>query len=114
MGNPVRRDYNAATAIPGPQSPINLDFLPLSSTTFAVAIADGTASYSVELTLDDVNDPPPGGVIWFPHKDFPAGTAASKYGELFTPWRWARINIASLTGTVVFYCSQTLDASGSY
>lgn len=113
MGNPSRQNFSAATASLGPQEPKALDFLPLTSCTLAVAILSGEAAYSVEVTLDDVNDPAVT-PVWFPHKDFPAATAASKYGELFSPWRWVRINIATLTGSVSFYVSQSLDASGSF
>lgn len=113
MGNPSRQNFSAATAALGPQEPKALDFLPLTSCTLAAAILSGEAAYSVEMTLDDVNDPvvTP---VWFTHEDFPAGTVVSAYSELFSPWLWVRINIASLTGDVSFYVSQSLEASGSY
>jgi hypothetical protein len=113
MGNPSRQTFDVATTTPGPQEAKCLDFLPLSAATLAVAITSGTASYSVEMTLDDLNDPEVT-PVWFTHKDFPAATAASKYGELFAPWRWVRINIAQITGSMSFYVSQSLDASGSF
>lgn len=113
MGNPSRQKFNAVSASLGPQEAKGLDFLPLTSCTLAVAIETGEATYSVELTLDDVNDPAvvP---VWFTHKEFPADTAVSKYDELFTPWRFVRLNIASITGAMSFYVSQSLDASGSF
>lgn len=114
MGNPSRQVFNAATdAVTGPQEPKCLDFLPLTSCTLAVAITDGEAAYSVEVTLDDVNDPAVT-PVWFTHKAFPAGTNVDKYDELFSPWRWVRLNIESFTGSVSFYVSQSLDASGSF
>ena len=113
MGNPSRQDFNAATAQLGPQEAKSLDFLPLSATTLAVAVVDGEAEYSVEITLDDINDPAVT-PFWFTHKDFPTGSTTTKYGESFTPWRWVRLNLVSLTGDVSFYVGQTLDASGSF
>ena len=113
MGNPSRQNFSAVTATLGPQEAKSLDFLPLSAATLAVAITDGEATYSVEMTLDDVNNPAVT-PVWFTHKDFPAETAVSKYAELFAPWRFVRLNIASITGTMSFYVSQSLDASGSF
>jgi len=112
MGNPSRQNFSAATVTLGPQEPKVLDFLPLTSCTLAVAILSGEATYSVEMTLDDVNDPAVT-PVWFTHKEFPVGSSASKYDELFTPWRFVRLNIASITGTMSFYVSQSLEASGS-
>jgi len=108
MGNPSRQDFDAATASLGPQQAKVLDLLPHSSITLAVAITDGTAEYSVEITLDDINDPAVT-PFWFPHSAFPAGTTVSKYGELTSPWAWARLNIASITGSMSFYVSQSME-----
>lgn len=113
MGNPSRQTFTAATAALGPQEPKALDFLPLSTCTLAVAILSGEATYSVEMTMDDVNDPAVT-AVWFTHEDFPVGSAVTGYSELFTPWRFVRLNIASITGSVSFYVSQSLEASGSY
>ena len=113
MGNPSRQNFSAATVTLGGQEPKALDFLPLTSCTLAVAILSGEAAYSVEMTIDDVNDPAVT-PVWFTHKEFPADTAVSKYDELFTPWRFVRLNIASITGTMSFYVSQSLEASGSF
>lgn len=114
MGNPSRQNFNLATTTLGPQQAKALDFLPLTSCTIAAAITDGTAMYSVEVTLDDIADPGAQAANWFTLEDFPVGTAVSKYGEIFTPWRFVRINIAEITGDLSFYVSQSLDASGSF
>lgn len=113
MGNPSRQDFNAATASLGPQQAKALDFLPLTSCTVAVAVS-GDAEYSVEVTLDDINDPNGPTPIWFTLEDFPASSTTTKYGEIFTPWRFIRLNLVSLTEDVSFYVSQSLDASGSF
>jgi hypothetical protein len=113
MGNPSRQNFSVATVTLGAQEPKVLDFLPLTSCTLAVAVLSGEATYSVEMTLDDVNDPAVT-PVWFTHKEFPLATVVSKYDELFTPWRFVRLNIASITGTMSFYVSQSLEASGSF
>lgn len=108
MADPSRQNFSAATTTLGPQQAKNLDLLPLTATTVAVAVASGTAAYSVEVTLDDINDPnvTP---IWFTLTDFPVGSSASKYGSFINPWAWIRLNIAALTGNVSFYVSQSFD-----
>lgn len=108
MADPSRQDFNAATATLGPQQAKVLDLLPLTATTVAVAVVSGTAEYSVEVTLDDINDPAvtPN---WFTLTDFPVGSTATKYGAFFHPWTWIRINLVSLTGDVSFYVSQSFD-----
>jgi hypothetical protein len=108
MGDTSRQNFNVGTAELGPQTPKSLDLLPLSATTVAVAIVDGEATYSVEVTLDDVNNPAVT-PFWFPLADFPVGTAVSKYGSFLTPWAWVRLNIGSLTGNLSFYVSQSFD-----
>lgn len=113
MGNPSRQNFDAVTVTLGPQEAKGLDYLPLTSCTIAVALLTGDMVYSVEMTLDDVNDP---AVVpyWFTNGDFPVGTEISGYSELYTPWLFVRLNIASMTGTVSFYVSQSLEASGSF
>lgn len=101
MSNPVLRSYDVSTVVVGPQVPINLEWLSMAQTTIGVYITSGTAAYSVEMTLEDVNDP---NVVpkWFTHKDFPVGTAVTNYSQLQHPFTWIRINIAAITGTVEF------------
>jgi len=92
---------------PGPQTPINLDFMPLSATTVALWV-DGGVTFTgvVEVTTDDVND---AAVTprWFPLDGAP--TTASGYTKFFEPWRWIRLNIVSITGDVEFKVAQAAE-----
>jgi hypothetical protein len=100
MGNPVRRFYTLAGTAVGPQVPLNLDWLPVAQTTIAVWVA-ATAAYSVEGTLDDLNDADQAATArWFTLDQFPVGTVISKYAALINPWLFLRINITALTGDV--------------
>lgn len=107
MARPVKQHFDVATVVLGPQAPVNLDYLPLTQTTVAVYLTTGTASFGVEYTLDDLNDPTVTNPQWFASKEIPAGTAATTYGAFWQPWRFVRINIAALTGTLDFYISQS-------
>lgn len=96
-----------ATTPPGPQMPINLDFLPLASTTVALWVDSGaTVTAVVEVTTDDVNDP---AVTprWFPLEGSP--TTATGYTKFFEPWRWLRLNIELITGAVELKVAQAAE-----
>jgi hypothetical protein len=108
MGNPSRQDFNAATAVIGPQEAKALDLLPLTATTVGVAVVSGDAEYSVEVTLDDINDPEVT-PFWFTLEEFPTGSTTTKYGSFIHPWAWIRLNLVSLTGDVSFYIAQSFD-----
>ena len=108
MADPTRQDFDAATTTLGPQQPKILDLLPLTTTTVAIAVVSGTVEYSVQVTLDDINDPTVT-PFWFTLTDFPAGSAVTKYGSFINPWAWIRLNLVSLTGDVSFYVSQSFD-----
>jgi hypothetical protein len=96
MGNPVRRKYT--TLNEGVQAPLNLDWLPIAQTLIAVWAA-GDATYSVEATLDDINDPT-AEPRWFTLKDFPVGTMGSKYAAIYEPWLFLRINFEIILADV--------------
>lgn len=96
-----------ATTTPGPQEAINLDYLPLTATTVALWVDSGaTVAAVVEVTTDDVNDP---AVTprWFPLQDGP--TTATAYARFFEPWRFLRLNIASITGAVELKVAQAAE-----
>lgn len=106
MGVPVSRIYSAAFSVPGPQQAVNLDVLPFAAATLGVAILDGQASYSVEFTLDDVNnsaiEP-----VWFTFEEFPVGTSVTRYTATYYPIAFVRVNLEALTGTVAFKVSNS-------
>lgn len=106
MGNPVSRTYSAASVVPGPQTPVNMDFIPFGTTLLGVAIVEGEASFSVEFTLDDVNDPNVT-AFWFTLDDIPAGTNETTYASVYFPLRFVRLNLEALTGTVQFKVAQS-------
>lgn len=97
MSKPVTRSYTSMDS--GAQAPVPLDWLSLAQMTVGVYIVDGTADYSVEFTLDDVNDPDitP---RWFTSQEFPVNTMATKYAGIANPWTFLRINFASIAGNV--------------
>lgn len=105
MSQPVRRHYTSLDS--GPQSPVNLDFTRIAQTTFAVAVLSGTATFAVEVTLDDVNDPDVT-PYWFPLDEIPAGTTESIYAAVHNPWLFARLNLELITGEVRFEVQQAL------
>lgn len=108
--------FSSASVVIGPQEPINLENLLVSATTLAVIISDGgSAAYTVEFTLDDVNaaDVPsvePVPVIWFTSNEFPSGSSTTKYASLDYPVQFARINISSLVGDLQFKALQSYNS----
>ena len=105
--NPVSRTYTAAGSTPGPQVPVNLDFLPLATAFLGVAVVSGEATFSVEFTLDDVNDAAVT-PFWFTLDDIPAGSNETTYKVAPFPIRFARLNLEALTGTVQFKVAQAV------
>lgn len=111
MGNPIRRAYTPLDS--GPQAPFPLDWLPVAQTTIGVFIVDGAATFGIEWTLDDVNDP---AVTprWFPSEEIPAGTAATKYAAVHNPWLFGRINFSLITGNVELKVQQAFTTGNRY
>lgn len=109
MGVPVSKTYTAAGSIPGPQTPVNLDCLPFAASTIGVAIIEGAATYHVEFTLDNVNDPnvTP---VWFTFEEFPVGTAVTAYTATYYPITFIRLNLEALTGTVMLKIANSATA----
>lgn len=106
--------FSSASVVNGPQEAINCENILVSATTILVAV-DGTAQYSVEYTLDDVNaantlEMPLVPVVWFTSEDFPAGTSATKYATFYHPVQFARINIESLVGDLQFKILQSFNS----
>ncbi len=95
MGMPNYITYTTT----GAQTPISLDWM-LAPFNVSIAIwLTGTATYALQYTLDDVNDP----TItprWFDSTDMPTGTTASGVTNFAFPVRFIRVNIAALTGTL--------------
>jgi|SRR5882724_3385857 len=60
-------------------------------------IVVGTATYGVEFTMDDVNNPAitP---VWLPDANLPAGQTANGVTNYMFPVMGIRINIAAITG----------------
>lgn len=97
MSQPIRRAYTPSNT--GAQDPVSLGWLSIMRATFAVYIVDGTAEYSIEVTLDDVNDPDVT-PRWFTLDEFPVGSNATKYAAISNPWLFTRVNFAMITGNV--------------
>jgi uncharacterized PurR-regulated membrane protein YhhQ (DUF165 family) len=96
---PVRVTLTAA----GVSAPIILDTY---RNPFSVGVGvtkSGDILYSVELTYDDVFSGTfnPATASWFILSGFPVGTAASANGTISSPVTAVRINVASITGSVV-------------
>lgn len=105
-----RQVYRAATVVLGGQNLIALDYM---THTFAVSalvdIVSGTASYTVEYTMDDVTGitSPTGtadlaAIRWHELPDFPSPQTATKLGTIAFPCTGIRLNIGSMTGEIRF------------
>lgn len=111
MSTPVLRSYGPMDS--GPQDPFNLDFVSITQAVFGVYIVDGQCEYSLEATLDDVNDPEVT-PRWFTLDEFPVGTNVTKYALSFNPWRFGRINLALITGQVELKVQQAFISGNRY
>ncbi len=105
MDGIITKTYKAPLVTPGAQEAISLDSLPFSTATLCVAITNGSATYHVEFTLDDVNNPnvTP---VWFTFDEFPVGSSSNLYTAIYYPMPFVRLNIEALTGTVQFKIAQ--------
>lgn len=102
-----RSQVFSVLTMPGPQTPINLDFIPIACTTVALWVdEDATVEAQAEVTLDDVNNPEVT-PRWFPLENGAFTTSA--YTKFFEPWRWLRLNITSITGDVEFKVGQSAE-----
>lgn len=102
--NPVSRTY---TNVTGAQTPVGLDYMPLSYTTIGVYVGAATTDFSVEFTLDDVNDSTVT-ARWFVLEDFPASTSANTYSMIPGPMLFVRINIEALSGSIELKVAQAV------
>jgi hypothetical protein len=109
MGMPISITYDSSSPgfATGPQAPVCLDW---TQTPFnarcAVYIASGTASYSVEYCLDNVN----GGASprWFTDPTLNQWQAASGVTSYSSPLQFVRLNLNALSGVVEFKIVQGL------
>ena len=109
MLNPVSKSYSAAT-VPGPQTPICLDYIPAGDATVALWVDPAATLVAVvEVTLDDVNEVDPSMVRWFPLANAP--TSATGYTAFQNPWVWIRLNITIITGNVEFKVAQSINTN---
>lgn len=106
--NPVSITYDPVTTILGEQTPINLDFIPLTETFVGVYVSGGPGSafFTVEITIDDVNDPSVE-PRWFALKGAP--TDDTDYVSFTHPVRFIRLNIAALINPIEFKIAQAQD-----
>ena len=102
MANPSYRTYTTA----GEQLPWNADWaIPNFNVTVAAVLVSGTANYAIEYTLDDCSDPQVT-PRWIQTVEAPSGTSATAVARFNFPFRYVRLNIASLTGTLEMKCLQ--------
>lgn len=80
------------------QSPFNLS-------AGVVLLAGATATYGIEFTLDDVNDP---SAVWFPDANLAPGQTANGVTNYMFPVRGIRVNVTALTGTIRFTILQSV------
>ena len=102
MGAPVNILYSSAAPgfTLGGQTPIAVDFYQGAfSARVGVYIASGTATYGVEYSMDNANDPTIT-ARWFPDATLPAGTTASGTTTYNAPIQFVRANIAALSGSL--------------
>lgn len=107
MRNPAHQTFSAASVTPGPQTPLNMDYLPLGVSFLGVAIVSGSAEFSVEFTLDDINNLGGKDPFWFTLSDIAAGTNVTKYASVSFPIAFVRLNLTAITGNVQFIVAQS-------
>lgn len=72
-------------------------------------LVSATATYNVQWTMDDVYNPPVGGITWFTLPAPFSAATANAIGGLTTPASALRLNVTASTGTVTI---TVLQASG--
>lgn len=109
MGNPVRQVITAT----GNGTPVNMDWFqsPFNATLQVVLPTGATATYTVQTTNDDINDPTitP---IWINDTILVTQTASAQR-ELTSPCRWVRCNCSALGGSpaeVIFFVTQGMSS----
>jgi|SRR5262245_6109536 len=106
--DPILRVYAAGSIQLGPQAPAIMDRIPFGATTIGVFVPTGSATYSLEFTLDyldidtDRSTVPNASARWFTLDDMPAGTTGNQYSVVYYPFQAMRLNITQLTDTVEF------------
>ena len=109
MGNPVRQVITAT----GNGTPVSLDWVatPFTVNLQVVLPSGATATYTVQETNDDLNDPTitP---IW-QNDGVLNGLTVTGQNTLTAPVRWVRCNASALGGSpaqVIFYVTQGMSA----
>jgi hypothetical protein len=122
MALPRRYVYNSALPnfVLGGQDVLNMDWVvtPFQASILVDVIQGGSATFSVEYTIDDINHGNPLTWRWLPTAGFPYGTTSvvPQPGPPI-PLQWTlnfpvialRLNLQALTGAVVFSVIQGHD-----
>ena len=112
MGMPINITYDSSAPgfATGPQVPVCLDWtlVPFDAR-IAVYLASGTASYSVESCLDDVNSG--AAPRWFTDPVLNQWQTASGVTSYTSPVQFVRLNLNALSGVVEFKIVQGLPQS---
>jgi hypothetical protein len=97
--NPISMIINAT----GPSAPIALDWMQNPFNATLQVFLNGTATFGVEYTLDNIMTTPPANVRWVPNSAAlglaPASTAGGT-AQYTTPVCAVRVNPTALTGTL--------------
>ncbi len=104
----ITQTFTTADTFAGPQEAIAMEAMIVATTTIAGVIASGTATYGVEVTMDDVNDTTMT-PLWFPLDGMPAGTSTTKYVGFTEPFQFVRINISAIAGELQFKMLQSFN-----
>lgn len=96
MPNP----YSVTFTTTGAKTPCLVDFSQSPFNASVGVVVLGTATYGIEYTLDDVNNPAitP---VWFPDANLPPGQTANGVTNYMFPVQAIRINITAVTGAGV-------------
>jgi hypothetical protein len=102
MSSVRRYAYKADTTVRGGQDVINLDHLQLPfQASILVDIVDGSASYAVEFTTDDLTGEP-SAFRWWSDSALPAGQTTTQNFSINSAVTGVRLNLQSITGEVRF------------
>jgi len=95
MGQLIYRTYTT----PGEKEPISVNVGANNTITVGAVITSGSASYAVQYTLDDLNNPDQV-KRWFDTIGLPAGTTTTGTAVISFPVTGVRLNATLLGGTL--------------
>lgn len=104
MANPIYQQINGT----GIATAVILDYAVVPfNVSFALELQNGTGSFGVQFTLDDVDQPTDIGqgnstVTWFNDANAGPGQSNSTTGNYMFPVRALRVNVASASATGTF------------